>query len=239
MKYGLDLEVNLPGHMPGNNNFSIIYQDNNLIVVNKPSGLLVIQDGYHHELPNLTSLLESIYGQIWVVHRLDKETSGIVVFARNANTHRWLNQLFRLREIHKTYHSIVNGIPIWSELDIQIPLRVNGDRKHRTVIDYEIGKPAFTRFQVLRNLPQFCYLQAEPVTGYTHQIRAHLLAIGHSILFDRLYMRSHDLPRVSSNSHSLALHAFQLQFLHPQTGKSMSFSAPDPPDFVELLMELR
>jgi RluA family pseudouridine synthase len=223
--------------MLGNLEFKIVFEDQEIVVVNKPSGLLVIPDGYNPNLPCLASLLEERYGHIWVVHRIDKDTSGIVVFARTAEAHRRLNFLFREREIKKTYHALVSGTPTWVELDVRIPLRVNGDRRHRTIVDYELGKPAITDFQVIKIFDQFSYIKAEPHTGYTHQLRAHLYSIGHPILFDPLYSRYNTPSVVIGDPTALALHAYQIQFQHPITNQPLIFCAVDPPYFKESMKE--
>ncbi len=171
---------------------ALIYDDDDLVIVNKPAGLLTIRDGYSASLPYLLRSLEVHYGRLWVVHRLDKETSGIVVFARNSQSHRILNQQFENRQVKKIYHALVNGSPKWNEKTAALPLRVNGDRRHRTIVDPTRGKPARTELWVLKRWKEVSLIGAIPLTGYTHQIRAHLSAEGFPILADSLYQAKRD-----------------------------------------------
>jgi RluA family pseudouridine synthase len=211
---------------------ALIYDDDDLVIVNKPAGLLTIRDGYNASLPYLLKSLEGHFGQLWVVHRLDKETSGIVVFARNSQSHRALNQQFENRQVKKIYHALVNGSPQWNEKTIALPLRVNGDRRHRTIVDPTHGKPARTELRVLKRWEGISLIEAIPLTGYTHQIRAHLFAEGCPILADPLYQtRDRTSHPHSSCIRRLALHALTILFQHPTKNISVSFEAPYPPDF--------
>ncbi len=222
----------------------LLWQDKALLVINKPAGLLTIRDGYDPTLPYLTKILEETFGKVWVVHRLDKDTSGIMLFARSADAHRDLNKQFEKHEIQKVYHAIVVGMPTWEELNVSLPLRINGDRKHRTVVDPQRGKPAQTVFQVMQRLGPFTLVAALPKTGYTHQIRAHLSVTGFPILADPLY-KSLDPPTLLDKRAStveedlpiqrLALHAAQITFRHPLKGNIVTMLAPYPDDFQQTL----
>jgi tRNA pseudouridine32 synthase / 23S rRNA pseudouridine746 synthase len=212
----------------------LVYQDEFLLAVNKPSGLRTIPDGYDSSLPYLSGMLEEQFGRVWVVHRLDKETSGILLLARNADVHRHLNEQFDRREISKTYHALVSGRPPWLHKQINLPLMVNGDRKHRTVVDEERGKPAISDVKVLVQYPSGALLAVSPKTGYTHQIRAHLSAVGYPILYDSLYRRpSH--PPFPGTPVRLALHALEIEFNHPHTRMTKQLIAPYPSDFTKML----
>lgn len=213
----------------------LIYQDDFLLVVNKPSGLRTIPDGYNPDLPHLSGILTRQFGQLWTVHRLDKETSGILLFARNPDVHRHLNLQFDRREISKIYHAITAGSPLWQKMEIDLPLRVNGDRKHRTIIDQKQGKPATSTVEVLARYLQSSLLYIQPKSGYTHQIRAHLAAVGFPILFDPLYNPTPNSP-FTGDFGRLALHALQVKFIHPKTGNTSIFEAPYPQDFAEMLV---
>jgi RluA family pseudouridine synthase len=226
----------------------LLWSDEALLAVNKPAGLLTIRDGYDPTLPHLSGLLEAQYGRVWVVHRLDKDTSGVILFARNAEVHRELNRQFANRETHKIYYAIVVGEPDWEETAVRLPLTVNGDRGHRTIIDPRHGKPAETHLSVLEQYAGFTLVIAEPHTGYTHQIRAHLAAIGLPLLRDPLYRNLQ--PQTSAQAHAArvidhlpirrtALHAFRLSFLHPAAREHMELDAPEPEDFRETLHTLR
>jgi tRNA pseudouridine32 synthase / 23S rRNA pseudouridine746 synthase len=223
---------------------AILWSDADLVVVNKPAGLLTIADGYNPDLPHLAGLLQAYLGRVWVIHRLDKDTSGVILFALNADAHRALNTAFQNRETQKEYHAICLGVPDWQEKDINLPLKVNGDRSHRTVVETKEGKAAATTVKVLRTSPNFCYLSAYPHTGYTHQIRAHLSSIGLPLLQDPLYRsRLAETEQQKSGKAILsglpiqrtALHAWQLTFTHPGTGEIITVQALEQKDFAETI----
>ena len=224
----------------------ILYEDNELLCINKPAGLLSIRDGYDPLLPYVTSLLSPLFGRLWVVHRLDRDTSGTLLLARTPQAHRSLNISFENRQVHKSYHAIIHGVPKEVESVVDLPLKVDGDHQHRTIVNHASGKPAQTRLHVLRSSGDFSLIEAQPLTGYTHQIRAHLLAIGFPILLDPLY--SLNLQNANSNLTSnefvklvisrLALHACALEFFHPATGLSMKITAHYPVDFEAALIKL-
>ncbi len=136
----------------------VLFEDGNIIVLNKPAGWLSIPGGYATAEPCLKQVLAEEYGQIWTVHRLDKLTSGVILFAKDENAHRILNEQFSQRLTAKNYRGISHGFPVWIEKTIQIPLRVNGDRHHRTVPDTLGGKPAQTRVILRQHNEHFCRL---------------------------------------------------------------------------------
>jgi tRNA pseudouridine32 synthase/23S rRNA pseudouridine746 synthase len=217
----------------------ILYEDEWLLIVNKPTGLLTIQDGYSSDLPHVRTLLEPKFGRCWIVHRLDKETSGILVLARSKEVHRSLSLLFQKREIRKSYQAIVYGKPKFFFLNITEPLKVNGDRSHRTVVDQIKGKPALTKISLVSSNGLLSVVNAQPYTGYTHQIRAHLYFIGHPILGDPLYFDKHlkEYQHYSALTPRLALHSQMIEFLHPVTQSQLSILAPYPEDY-RLMLEL-
>jgi len=217
----------------------ILVADEAVIVVNKPAGLRTLPDGYHLELPYLRGILEPEYGRLWITHRLDRETSGVIVLARTAESHRCLNNQFEKRQIIKKYHSLVKGNPDWNDKEIKLPLRVNGDRRHRSVVDQRNGKPAWTRIQLIEKLGGYCLVEAEPRTGRTHQIRAHLAAIGMPVLEDLLYGTSESVKQEKSLINRPALHALSISFLHPTTQAKVFVQAPYPEDFWFALSQLR
>ena len=210
-----------------------LFIDDNLIVINKPSGLLSIQDGYNDDLPNLFELLKKFYGSVLIVHRLDKDTSGVIVFARNAKTHKQLNVQFTEREVYKEYHALIKYPPYWSKAIIRYPLRINADRKHRTRVDTNHGKPAQTTCQVVERYSTSALIQATPSTGYTHQIRAHLSAINHPIVGDRIYGIAQKITENDPLMNRPALHASAIRFVLDNA--SFSFTAPYPKDFLDVL----
>src|SRR5512134_2348752 len=165
----------------------ILHQDQYILVVNKPANLPVLPDGWEKDAPYLVKTLEEQYGKIFIVHRLDKITSGVIVFARDAETHRALNIQFENHDAQKTYHAIVEGNPKWDEKIARHPLRANVGHKHRTMVDDKNGKPSETRFRVLKRYGGAALIEAKPMTGRTHQIRVHAYALGHPLLGDTLY----------------------------------------------------
>ncbi len=210
-----------------------IYLDDALLVVNKPAGLPVLPDGWKPAAPYLAALLQQEYGRLWVVHRLDKSTSGVMLFARTAEAHRALNRQFDQRQVEKVYHAIVLGTPAWEEQVCQMPLRANVGQRHRTIVDGERGKASETRFHVLERGQAAALVEARPETGRTHQIRVHLSALGFPLLGDGLYGAaahpSLDRP---------ALHAVSMTLFHPLSHQQQTFSAPYPPDFAAALKRL-
>lgn len=228
----------------------ILWVDDAIIAVNKPPGLRTIRDGYDPAIPYLSAILSERYGRLWVVHRLDKETSGVIVLARTPESHRLLNLQFDQRQVAKVYHAIVIGAPQWEKRALHLPLRINGDRRHRTVVDAHKGKPAFTELEVLERFQDHALIAARPHTGYTHQIRAHLSAIGFPILGDALYTASPAHPGRQAQSAAqplpgspllqrLGLHAHSITFTHPLTQTVTTLEAPYYPDFQQALKWLR
>ena len=216
----------------------IIHEDDRLIVLDKPAGLSILSDGWEKDSQYLVRLLEEQYGKIYVVHRLDKITSGVMVFARDAETHRALNIQFENHEAQKTYHAIVEGNPKWEEKVAKHPLRANVGHKHRTMVDDKRGKPSETRFRVIKRYQarteqgrsEAALVEAKPMTGRTHQIRVHAYALGHPLVEDVLYgsRDRYGIPRPM-------LHAQSLSFIHPATNESVKFSAPRPADFEDAI----
>lgn len=214
---------------------TLIYSDADLLVVDKPAGVLSIPDGYDRAVPYMGKLLEPSYGRLWVVHRLDKNTSGVMILARNADAHRILSNQFSGHQVSKTYHAIIEGDPDWDEKFLDLPLRSNVGRRNRTAVDIGEGKPARTLFRVLERFMSHTLLAAHPETGRTHQIRAHLYDLGYSILSDELYGHGQISPFIGR----LALHACALTFWHPTTGVMLTYEAPYPPDFELGVSQLR
>ncbi len=233
-------------------NLQVLFQDAALLAINKPAGLATLPDGYDPSLPHIKSILQQQYGQLWIVHRLDKNTSGVLLLARTAGAHRSLNTQFEQHTVTKVYHALAHANPGWDEKTVDLPLRLNGDRQHRTVIDPEHGKSAITHFTVLERLGSYCLIQAIPETGRTHQIRAHIAALGIAILGDVLYRARivNGGPRQSESvaggqesglfwSEGIALHAWSLEVDHPITGERQVFRAPYSEYWLSELAKLR
>ena len=228
-----------------------IYEDEDIIILNKPSGILSIPHGFDQSIFNLYIELRNFYQSIWTVHRLDKDTSGILVFAKNPESHRNISLQFQNRNIKKKYFLLVHGTPVWETITLDLPLRVNSGKKHRTVIDQIKGKQALTSFQVLKKYQDFTFLSATPHTGYTHQIRSHICFSGFPICFDPLYTKPHSgnhnfrkdaedknqLPQLPIQR--LALHAYSITLLHPRTNSLITIKAKPSEDFILTLKYLR
>ncbi len=207
-----------------------LYEDEYLLVVDKPAGLSVLPDGWEKDSQYLVKILEEQNNKVFIVHRLDKITSGVMVFARDAETHRSLNIQFENHDAQKTYHAILEGNPKWEEKIAKHPLRANVGHKHRTMVDDKSGKPSETRFRVIKRYPESALVEAKPMTGRAHQIRVHAYALGHPLVEDVLYgaRDMYGLPRPM-------LHAQSLSVIHPATNERVKFSAPHPADFEEAL----
>ena len=223
--------------LPPNPIPSLIHQDNDLLVVNKPAGLLSIQDGYHPELPHLRSVLEPIYGSLWIVHRLDRETSGVVVLAKNAISHRELNALFRNRKINKVYHGLVTPSPTFNTKTIDLPLKSNADREHRTRVDNRNGKAAQSIIQVVKRFDLGALIEIQILTGITHQIRAHLRVEELALFGESLYNAG--LPPQPLTASRMMLHARQIGFPHPSSHEERQFTANYPDDYRAFYTKLR
>jgi len=213
--------------------FDILHADSHILVVNKTPGLSVLPDGWEPDAPYLLRLLQAEHGKIWVVHRLDKVTSGVMIFARSFEAHRALDIQFQRHETHKVYHALVNGVPRWDEHVARHRLQVDVGHSHRTAVDSARGKPSETGFKVIRRYAAAAWLEAVPKTGRTHQVRVHAYALGHPLLADILY----SAPASDLISRP-ALHALSLSFVHPATSELVSFTAPYPEDFAAALSHL-
>ena len=216
---------------------SLIYQDEDFLVINKTPGLLSVPDGYQPNMPHLKSVLEPVYGDLWIVHRLDKDTSGVMLLARNAKTHRDFNTIFRERQIEKKYHGLVTPVPDWRTKDITLPLQTNADRKHRTRVNPTAGKEARSICKVEKTFGLGVLMEIQILTGITHQIRAHLRQFDLALFGDSLY--SAGLPDQPLSVSRTMLHARSISFIHPTTGQLMDFTASYPDDFREAYTKLQ
>src|SRR3990170_2455400 len=211
---------------------NILYSDEHILIINKPAGLSVLPDGWEKDAPYLVKSLEEGYGRIFIVHRLDKITSGVMGFARDAETHRALNIQFENHQAEKVYHAIVQGNLKWDEKTARHPLRANVGHKHRSMVDDRNGKPSETRFKILKRFQarpeqgrgDSVLIEAKPMTGRTHQIRVHAYALGHPLLGDTLY-GAEETDVIARP----ALHAYSLTIV--MNGEPMAFKAPYPDDF--------
>jgi len=186
------------------------------VVVNKPAGLLSVPGRGADKLDSLATRVQQKFPEALVVHRLDMCTSGLLVFARGAEMQRHLSALFRERGIKKSYMAVVAGWIKPAVGEINLPLISDWPNRPLQKVDFEIGKPSFTRYRLLEcdAATDTSRVELEPITGRTHQLRVHLAAIGHPILGDALYG--------GRKAERVMLHACSLSFAHPLNGEPMS-----------------
>ena len=223
---------------------SIVYEDEALLVIDKPSGLTVhpghgrragtLANALVHHLRNLPELIGS--DRPGIVHRLDKDTSGVMVVAKTETVQHKLSRAFAERTVQKTYLACVHGADVDEQGEITFRIARSKYARTKMTIVEEGGRDALTRYEVVRRLPGHALVRCFPRTGRTHQIRVHLRAIRHPIVGDPLYgwrtgIGDDVVPR-------LLLHAHRLAFDHPVTGERVEHEAPLPPDFEEALEAL-
>lgn len=210
----------------------LLFEHANVLAVDKPEGLAAIPEGAG-ESHSLRSQLEEARGEkLFVVHRLDKDVSGVILFARNAETHRFLNDQFTARRVHKIYAALAHGVITRIRGEINRPLREFGSG--RMAVDPEHGKPSLTRFRVVERFAHATLVQVEPTTGRRHQIRAHFYSIGHPLVGDRRYgdrAQQATFPR-------LMLHAHMIEFALPDRPQ-VRVESPIPPAFEAILTHAR
>jgi tRNA pseudouridine32 synthase / 23S rRNA pseudouridine746 synthase len=212
----------------------ILYQDDFILVVNKPAGLPILPDGWETDAPYLAGQLKAQFARVWIVHRLDKVTSGVMLFARTAEAHHILNLQFEHHQVDKVYHAILVGTPAWTDHTARHPLRIDVGHSHRTVVDHGRGKPSETSFHILERFAQHSLVEAVPQSGRTHQVRVHAYALRYPLLGDTLY----SAPETDLIARP-ALHARSLSFTHPSTAERLTFAVPYPRDFEHALNKLR
>ncbi|MCO5144057.1 MAG: RluA family pseudouridine synthase [Oligoflexia bacterium] len=216
----------------------ILIEDDFFIALSKNSGELVVADRWGieknillHEVGKYLRAngheIDSSGRDLYPVHRLDRETSGVVLFAKNHEAHKALSLLFESREMKKTYWAFVRGEPLWTKCEVNIPLlRAEGKKgRGRSQIQLNKGKPSLTIFHVKEKFEKYTLIEANPVTGRLHQIRVHLNLLGHPILNDKSYGENNQISETSLLSR-MALHARKIEFQHPFSKKSISIEAP-------------
>ncbi len=208
--------------------FDILYENADLVVVNKPEGLAAIPEQNPRE-PSLFERLCAERGEtLFIVHRIDKDTSGVILFARNADAHRRLNMEFETRRARKTYLALVHGVIAgdWGKIDKPLARFGSG----RVGVNAQRGKPSLTEYQVVRRFPAHTLVEAYPRTGRRHQIRVHLYSIGHPIVGDRLYGErtlQQGYPRMMLHARTLTI--------RPPSGDELTVEAPVPESFTGVL----
>lgn len=211
-------------------NFDLVHADAHLLVLNKPGGLLSVPGRGPDKQDCLSARVQAVYPDAQVVHRLDMDTSGLLLMARGAQAQRLLSMVFAARQVQKRYIALVAGhlappdtADGWGLIDL--PLIVDWPNRPRSIVDPERGKPSQTRWRVLATLPGATRVELEPLTGRSHQLRVHLQAVGHPILGDPLYAP----PAIIAAAERLLLHASRLAFTHPITGGALLFESAPPP----------
>ena len=232
--------------------FTVIHENDDFLAVNKEPGMLTIPDRFNSYLPSLYSSLSRQYEKIYVVHRLDKETSGLLLFAKNEDSHKYLSQLFEHRKVQKHYLAFVMGSMPQGEGEIQEPIAEHPYKKGMMVVNKK-GKPSLTRYIVRENFQLYSLVDFEIATGRTHQIRVHAGFIGHPILGDATYGQGDPVflsgfkkkYRLSANQEKelpilerMALHSHTLEFTGAQ-GQPYRMEAPLPKDMRALLQQLK
>lgn len=230
---------------------SILLETADFIAIDKPAGLLSIPDRENKE-PSLKSRLRDQYGNIFTVHRLDRETSGVIIFAKNETTHKYLSKIFEERAVEKTYQGIVLGTPPQQKDTIDLPTMEHPTKPGVMVINRR-GKAALTDYEVVETIGPYSFLQFRIHTGRTHQIRIHMHSIGHPIACDDLYgdgkpiflsgiKRNFKLSKSEEAERPLlarlALHSQLLRFTDAG-GRPHAIEAPLPKDLRALLQQLR
>ncbi|MEL6669399.1 MAG: RluA family pseudouridine synthase [Bacteroidota bacterium] len=231
----------------------LIFEDTDLIVIDKPSGLLSVPDRYIPELPNALETLSRKYGEIRPVHRLDKETSGLLCFARNQAAQRKLSEQFEQRSVEKTYLAVVEGTPAIEVGEINYALAPHPGKPGRMIVSNK-GKSAISKYRIKEHLGNYTLAEIKIMTGRTHQIRVHLAAIGHPLVVDSFYGRRDKLllseikgrryrPNRSGEERPLLsrvpLHAHTLGFIHPSSQEEMSYTLDMPKDMRAAVAQLR
>jgi tRNA pseudouridine32 synthase/23S rRNA pseudouridine746 synthase len=204
--------------------YELLHRDRHLLVVSKSCGLLTVPGIGPEKADCLIARLAARFPGARVVHRLDRDTSGVLVAALDADTHRALSMQFERRETGKTYVALAAGHPPKDAGEIDLPIRKDLVNTPLQVVDFVHGRPSVTRWNVRAKLgaPDRTRFELLPVTGRSHQLRVHLLAIGHPILGDDLYAP----PEVRAMAPRLCLHAERLEFTHPASGERVAFHAP-------------
>ncbi len=202
---------------------AVVHADEWLIVAEKAAGLLSVPGRGADKADCLVNRVQAEYPEALAVHRLDMGTSGLLLLARGEEMHKELSRAFRDRLVDKRYIAVVQGIPKTSKGSIELPLICDWPNRPRQKVDFDIGKPSLTHYQVLESAADGSWtrVELEPVTGRSHQLRVHLASLGHPILGDELYGDETSADR-------LLLHASELAFIHPATGEALRFVSPPP-----------
>lgn len=204
----------------------IHFSDDAIVVAEKTSGLLSVPGRGPDRQDCLSARVQAQFADALIVHRLDMETSGLMLFARGIESQRVLSRAFETREISKRYLAVVAGLMDEDEGSVDLPLIADWPNRPRQMVDHEQGKPSLTRYRVLSRdaTMHTTRVSLMPVTGRSHQLRVHMAALRHPMLGDSLYAP----PGVQALSPRLLLHATELRFAHPVTGQALTFASEAP-----------
>ncbi|MCA1287954.1 RluA family pseudouridine synthase [Salipiger bermudensis] len=210
-------------YSPPQGEIPILHEDSDLLVVDKPAGLLSVP-GKGPELADcLIARLERAFPTVRLVHRLDRDTSGVMVFALTAHAQRHLGQQFETRKTRKTYIARVAGRLEPKTGSVDLPLIVDWPNRPLQKVCHETGKPALTEYKVTKASDAESRVRLHPLTGRSHQLRVHMLALGHPIIGDPLYA-----PETAAEYPRMMLHAEELRLHHPESGIGVKFRAKAP-----------
>ena len=210
---------------PPDTGLNIVYQDDSLLVIDKPAGLLSVPGRGPEKADCLAARVQARFADALVVHRLDMSTSGLLLFARGAQMQSELSRLFRERQVDKSYTAVVHGLLADDAGEVDLPLIVDWPNRPLQKVDFEIGKHSLTRYRLLLRdeAANLSRVELEPVTGRSHQLRVHMAQLGHPILGDDLYGGP-----AFERADRLLLHATDLRLIHPLTAAALEFHAPPP-----------
>jgi 23S rRNA pseudouridine1911/1915/1917 synthase len=225
---------------------NIVFEDEDIVVVSKPAGMVVHPAAGHHDGTLVNALLNSVEGlseigdetRPGIIHRLDRDTSGLMVVARSNRAHIGLQGSVRKRELKRLYLALVHGVPDTRLGTIDAPVGRDQKNRKKMAVTGKTGKRAITNFKVMEAFDQAALLEVELITGRTHQIRVHLSYIGHPVVGDPEYGIIGTLEKELGISRQF-LHAYRLSFPHPTRGEMLDFTDPLPPDLEEALARLR
>jgi len=204
---------------------TILYADDDIVVADKPSGLLSVPGKHPLNKDCLITRVQQQYRDAHIVHRLDMDTSGVMLLARGKANLSALSRQFQERETQKQYLAWVYGVLQDDEGEINLPLRCDWPNRPKQMVDHELGKPSLTRFEVLKREHKTLQTKVllKPVTGRSHQLRVHMAELGHPISGCEFYAH----PAALKQAERLQLHAWKLSFMHPSTGALMTKIAPE------------
>jgi len=232
---------------------TILYEDDDIIAVDKPAGMLTIPDRFDASQPNLVQFLSKKYPTIIPVHRLDRHTSGVNVFAKNAEMHKELSTLFQSREIEKYYMTLVDGVPNPESGKIDAPLTESTATRGKMLV-HSRGKESLTDYKIIESYGKYSWLYIRIHTGRMHQVRVHMQYLGTPLIVDKLYgHREHFyLSEIKGKKMNVAkyeeerpllsrqpLHAEKIVFQHPKTGKKLEITSSLPKDISAVIQQMQ